>query len=95
MSNEEFERGMGALPLPGDEWEIGKTEASIRFVHEAEELVREGKLSPVEILDIAVAVDLIKQGDLEFTTGITVEEYLRQKKYAEDVGEINLDDIEE
>lgn len=35
----------GALPPPGREWEMGKTAAAIRFVHDAEAILSESSLS--------------------------------------------------
>lgn len=50
--NDDTARGMGALPPPGREWEIGMTVEAIDFVREAEQA----------IFDLRKAIESIKGG---------------------------------
>lgn len=53
----------GALPPPGREWEIGKTAASIKYVHSGERILAEGKLSTNTAQKLRDKIEQIKRGE--------------------------------
>lgn len=58
-----MERAFGALPPPGREWEVGKTAASICFVHDAEAILAESKLSSETAQRVRDRVERVRAGD--------------------------------
>lgn len=67
---------MGALPPRGQEWTLGKTAATIRFVEDAEELLQSGNLNNNERGLLTDAIAQAKTGTLSFSEWTTPKEYL-------------------
>ena len=77
--NEKREHGLGALPPPGMEWIMGKTAASISFVHDAEEYLSNCKdLKEIDWLHDAIAK--IKRGEWQLQNWLTAVEFLEMKR---------------
>ena len=53
----------GAMPPPGREWEMGKTAASICFVHDGEAILAESALSSETAQRLRDRVERVKRGD--------------------------------
>jgi hypothetical protein len=65
----------GANPPPGQEWQIGKTAASIAFVGASESYLQ-GCGDPQVTNALRDAIERVKRGELTLDQALTPEEYL-------------------
>ena len=67
--------GLGALPPPGAQWQMGKTAASISFVIDAEKFLAECK-DQEKIKLLQEAVQRVKNSEWILEDWLTAREYL-------------------
>lgn len=65
---------MGANFLPGREWELGKTVASVEYVHAGERILAEGKLSPETAQRLRDKIEMIKSEQYVLVRSTTDQE---------------------
>ncbi len=74
---EDRKRGLGALMPPGHEWEVGKTAASIAFVHEAERHMARSATDAATKKRLEDAIAQIKSGQIVLQDWLPVKNFLR------------------
>ncbi len=76
--DDDSQRGTGALPPPGLEWQEGKTAATIRFVNEAEAALDRADLTDDEKYILRHTIEFMKRGDEALTDWETVDDWLER-----------------
>lgn len=70
---------MSSFPPPGQEWQIGKTDATIKFVLEAEvEMYRRPDMTNGEGYTLLMLVERLKSGEESLLEEETVDDWLER-----------------
>jgi hypothetical protein len=72
---------VGALPSEYAEWQTGRNAATLRFVRDTQFFLQDSSYLHLEDrMILEDAIEQIRKGDLNFSTWITPEEYLKLYK---------------
>jgi hypothetical protein len=72
------DNGWGALPSIDQAWQLGKTDATVTFVKEAEARLkaRTSELTETEAYQLSAKIDRLKDGDESLDDSDTVDDWL-------------------